>query len=382
NALIALAEMQSLGLEEAYAILKEEEKRYAAGTEAERRKIDEKRSARDAYAQEEMNRIFGRARDSDDGGLDDEFDDFDSEEDIWNGPDASNLTAKQSALYEKLKVISAQNVRSQCSHDGGAQQLLMQVIEIGSMTGDMSLLVRIWNLFPEKTRKHLDKQYRADMGESFTDRIKEVEEMLSEQMEAEEDFDEEFIRVDNTSGKKLSQQDELELKQTYRKLARKIHPDSQSPKDSESLKKWYSKIWHRVQNAYQHRNLTALKKLDALTLIRMKELRSMTLAEITQSSQWLDEELNELRLEVKDLRKHPAWKFSTKRSYETLIVKIRKDFQRDIEPLLKQIERLSDTHQYLEKIGNLKSRPRKKNSKKKSPKPRTSQGDPRQGSFF
>lgn len=373
NDIIAVAEMQDIPPHRAYLFLKEEEKRYQAGTDSQRAEIDKLRQERLEFAQKAMDEEYGSAADEDE-----DFEDF-LDEMMNEKVDVSDLRKEDRLFYQHLKSADPAQLREEFS---GAEELPMarSAIWVASMVEDSHLLVKIWDLLSAKTQRHLSKDFKKNTGGPMEDFINSLRNTLSREAfnasrreddpeDSENGFFDGFIQSPRKQTFTLSENAEQELKLIFRKLARLIHPDSQDPQLSESLKTWYQKVWQQVQEAYKAKNLQQLKKLEIMATIRLKELNSLTFAEIKASTHWLEEELAELRASLKSLEKHPAWKFSTKRSYETLIKKIKKEFESNLAPLLKDIDQLKELHHFYERASNsnpnLRTSGRKRKAKKR-----------------
>ena len=98
----------------------------------------------------------------------------------------------------------------------------------------------------------------------------------------------------------------IRIKEIYRLLVRRLHPDLRADKDAE-----VSHFWHEVQEAYEHGNLERLEMLLALT-----DLQSNALGDHTSLFQ-MRSVLSELRKAFRALqkslglaKKDPAWNFA------------------------------------------------------------------------
>ena len=98
----------------------------------------------------------------------------------------------------------------------------------------------------------------------------------------------------------------VRIKEIYRLLVRRLHPDLRADKDAE-----VSHFWHEVQEAYEHGNLERLEMLLALT-----DLQSNALGDHTSLFQ-MRSVLSELRKAFRALqkslglaKKDPAWNFA------------------------------------------------------------------------
>ncbi|MGZ3749375.1 MAG: hypothetical protein ACXVB1_03535 [Pseudobdellovibrionaceae bacterium] len=386
NDLIAVVEMQGLPPHRAYLFLKEEEKRYQEGTEAQRVKIDRVRKERLDFAQKAMDEEFGSPFDENEG----EEEDFDeADRDFESAPDLSSLNKADTKLYHHLKAATAESLQKEFS-DSDSFFLAMTAIRIASLTTDHQLLIKVWDILPLKTQRQLAKDFKKNMGSNIEEFIEGLRSLFTEtssdessREEQSENSEGEFIQVPRSRSHTLSENAERDLKFIFRKLVRLIHPDSQDPHLSENLKAWYNKVWLRVQEAYKTKDLHQLKKLEILATIRLKELNNLTVDEIKNSTEWLEEELKELRASLKAYEKHPAWRFSSKRNYDSLIKKIKKEFQVSLAPLLRDIEELRDLHSFYERAAGQNSRASvKKRSSKKRRRPPSKRKNSSQMSLF
>jgi len=372
NDIIALAEMQEISPHEAYLYLQEEEKHYQEGSEEQRTKIDRFRQERREFAQEAMAEEFGPHFDEENDLEDEDFDSIFKLE-----PDLSDLDKFETKRYHHFKSSSLEQLKKEFS-GGDGLVLALEALGIASLVDDPALFLKIWDALPAKIRRAVSKDFEANTGTPMEEHIQGIRGLFNE-----EEPESEFIQFPKSHSHKLSDNEERELKTIFRKLVRLIHPDSQDPKLSPKLKSWYDKIWQRVQEASKSKDLHQLKRLEIMALIRLKELNSLTMGEIKASAEWLEEELAETRASLKGLEKHPAWKFSTKRSYESLIKKIRADFQRSIEPLLEEIEELKSIHNFYKQMAKeKKSGPAKKRPSGKKRRQRVKPKNSSQMSFF
>ena len=95
------------------------------------------------------------------------------------------------------------------------------------------------------------------------------------------------------------------LKELYRLLVRRLHPDTQSENNSA-----VSALWHEVQEAYAHGNVERLEMVLALT-----DLQANTTGDHTSLSQMrsvlaeLRRSFNELQRNLRMAKNDPAWDF-------------------------------------------------------------------------
>lgn len=157
--------------------------------------------------------------------------------------------------------------------------------------------------------------------------------------------------------------EESRIKELYRVLVRRLHPDTRADSDAQ-----VSALWHEVQEAYSQGNIERLEMLLALT-----DMQSGATGEHTSLSQMrsvlaeLRRALAALQRNLAAAKKDPAWGFSTRKNYGPLEKLVGKELQKHYASLrvrLKDLNRL---------IESWKSAPRrkKKPTKKAAKKPAT-----------
>lgn len=95
------------------------------------------------------------------------------------------------------------------------------------------------------------------------------------------------------------------LKELYRKLARRLHPDNGrtiTPRETE--------LWHKTQAAYEHGQVEVLETI--LTMLEVDEngARSASVSTLVQLTASLKKSLRTLKRELTALRQEMAWNFS------------------------------------------------------------------------
>lgn len=398
NDLISIVEMEDLSIHEAYWFWQDEEAAYQKGTDQERKTIEERRQQRREFAQKAMEEEFEYSWDGEERWDEDWDGDDDEPEDLpRNEPDLSSLTKSETKTYHFLKSSSPEQLQKYFSQQEDSELLAFEAMGISSKADDQLLFLNVWKALPRKIQQVLSKDFKRTTGQRLEDVMQNLEFLNDLQASMEDSFNEEldeenwngdFYQIPQRKAATLSALEEESLKNTYRKLARVIHPDSHDPNLNKQLKNWYNKMWLRVQEAYQGKDLLLLQRLETLTTLRLKKLNSLTMDEIKASTQWLEDELSAMQRVLKDLKKHPAWGFSRKRSYDSLITKIRKDFAESLAPILGDIQELKFLHKNLQKPlrktrrsspkKSSRGKPRKPKSKPKS-KPKD---DRSQMSFF
>jgi hypothetical protein len=113
------------------------------------------------------------------------------------------------------------------------------------------------------------------------------------------------------------------LKELYRQLVRRLHPDTKADGDTEA-----SAIWHEVQDAYSTGNVERLEMLLAMTDLQanatgehtsLSQLRSV-LAELRRS-------FNALQRNLRAAKKDPAWNFCALTDHSALEKRVRRELE-------------------------------------------------------
>lgn len=386
NDIVALAEMKNLSMKKAYAQIMEENHKFEFGTNKDREQIEKLRMKRRVFVQKATEAEESAFRNSH---MDEDYDEFEVGEDEnendgdfdLNNIDTSRLDKDSKKFYNLFKEMPPKKLSKVISTEGF--DFFMFAFSIAMEVQDTALVVKIWDAASAQMRKKISTQFARDMGVPLSDLIEEMRyalETLSDAKqktgkdkdkevdEDENDFeeasgakgrDDQFIQMNGLSSKKINPQEETALKGIYRKLARLIHPDAHSVETKGGMREWYSQMWERLQDAYKKRDLEAMRRLEMVVIIGIEDLQSLTLDEIKGSFKIFERELQEVQQTTKAKRTHPAWKFSKKRSYDSLIKRVKKDFQGNLDPLLEEIGRLKEFHEYLKtslRPGKLRKR--------------------------
>jgi len=406
NWIIAESKRQGISMARALLFLRSEEASYSDGTTETKAKIEAEREARDQFIRQEIEREFGPSFDPSDF---DEADDIEDEGlDRSQEPDAEEEREARKAM-DRLNELSDKKLRKICREPGEADAILSMLVSHIRSDQDRDLILRVWSFTPDKYQKQFAREFFEGTGVSFHHILNQLrqDQLENEPQENAESADEAEFDASFQGGQKDSRRgerhghpksaQELEsFKLLYRKLVRRLHPDL----NQESLSKthWHKKMWARVQHAKQGQNKMALEKLWRLVLIRSGDLNELTLSEIRESHDWLDDELKQLGQEAKALKRLPAWGFSRKKDLKPLKRKLEKGVRAELEKIQDKVEDMKSQHSYLEFVASiesatrLSSRPRRrrkpqqrtkakvKNVKKKG-RP-TKESDPNQTSLF
>jgi len=116
------------------------------------------------------------------------------------------------------------------------------------------------------------------------------------------------------------------IKEIYRILVRRLHPDVREDRESE-----VSALWHDVQEAYETRNLERLETLLALTEMQDGvNGGSASIGQMRAAVAELKRALRAVQRSIHGAKHDSAWAFSQKTEHTKLETSIRRDMERDL----------------------------------------------------
>ena len=120
--------------------------------------------------------------------------------------------------------------------------------------------------------------------------------------------------------------EEARIKEIYRVLVRRLHPDLRADGDAT-----VSAIWHEVQEAYGARNLDRLETLLALTEMQHGgNLTQTTLSQLRAALAEVNRAYRALRRSIGEAKRDPAWGFCQNPYHGPLEKRIRRDIEADL----------------------------------------------------
>lgn len=414
NWIVALAHQLDIEMHEAYALIKDEERRYASGTAGEKLQIEKDRRERDAFIESEIHSKYSEFQ-QDDTDRESEWERLSPLEQILNR--LEDLMLKEDREPEKnvhrrmrrIMALSDDELEYHLRDQEIAFLLFDAALSWGEAEEDFQFFLKVWDLLSKQQKSTFSELYESLTGRSIQSLIARERRKNSNPDDAEDiedddsgDEDEFSFARESTSFRgpnreqrraKMKPQDEEKLKGLYRKLIRKLHPDAQTEAAGENFG-WIRRAWELVQKAYNAQDVKSLERLLKLTLLRTHSLDQLTIDEIQEARSWLQKDLDQVEREAASLKSSPAWGFSGKKSFGPLIQKIRRQFHQTVYSIQTQIEDLREQHDFFEALLNMESeiksrppsRPRKKAAraqrKRKSNKPLDAEGDDTQESFF
>lgn len=414
NWIIATAKHLDISMPQAFRLMDEERTAYLHGDEATRKKIEADRRERDHFIQSEMEKEFRERRSEewggewddggdghDDDGGDGGDDDMPSVGGFGDEDMASHRSPMEEKVFAKLRGMSDAEVRRICRDYEGVVELLSIVSELNGGPEVFEIFLRIWDQTPEKHQKMFAREFSRQMGGSLQHTIEGMRAIVAQAKSAagrgfgsadggrggeanedegdgegnsngdEADFAGEGSRYrwgpggHKSSSRPLTGAEAEQMKLIYRKLVRRLHPDLQDRSTSGRELQWQRRMWDRAQVAHQHGDARELEKLYRLVLVRQREFGELTMGEIRESEHWLEGEHLRVKEEARDLKRLPAWGFSRARSHQTLIRRIQKDFDRELESIETEIEDLESGHAILEMLSLEYDEPAKRRQPKR-----------------
>lgn len=156
--------------------------------------------------------------------------------------------------------------------------------------------------------------------------------------------------------------EDVRIKEIYRLLVRRLHPDTRADVDAE-----VSALWHEVQEAYGSGNLERLEMLLALTDIQFNAVGEHTsLFQMRSVLVELRRAFNALQKNLRAAKKDPAWGFGQVTDRTKLEAKLRKELEANLKWQLAELRQLES------EIASWTTPPK---TSKKKPGPAASQTD-------
>jgi hypothetical protein len=121
----------------------------------------------------------------------------------------------------------------------------------------------------------------------------------------------------------------LRLKELYRTLVRRLHPDTQREMTAQKTE-W----WHQAQAAYEAGDVEQLEVILTLCEIGDSGTTAHTSASLLQRiTTQLKGSLREIKRQITGRRKDPAWGFSRCSNHDTLFIQMRRSLLGDLHEL-------------------------------------------------
>jgi hypothetical protein len=122
------------------------------------------------------------------------------------------------------------------------------------------------------------------------------------------------------------------LKELYRSLVRRLHPDTQQEMTTQK-----SEWWHQVQAAYEAGDVEQLEVILTLCEIGDSGTTAHTSASLLQrTTATLKSSLREIKRQIAGRRKDPAWNFSRRSDRDVMAVQMHRRLMADLEDMREQ----------------------------------------------
>jgi len=135
----------------------------------------------------------------------------------------------------------------------------------------------------------------------------------------------------SSSGKNENNEESADtrIKELYRELVRKLHPDSRKETNER-----YDEIWYEVQEAYLNKNFERMEMLAALCDIHSGCFyETGSLSQLLKAQQEYKLQLKSLKSQTRSVKGDPAWGFSKKNDTGDIEKYIRRDLTESAEYL-------------------------------------------------
>src|ERR1022692_1806584 len=128
------------------------------------------------------------------------------------------------------------------------------------------------------------------------------------------------------------------LKELYRAVVRRLHPDSQREMTAQKTE-W----WHQAQTAYEAGNVEQLEVILTLCEIDDSGTTAHTSASLLQRiTAQLKNSLREIKRQISGQRRDPAWNFSQRTDLDELAVQTRRTLMDDLERMRYQCRTIQE----------------------------------------
>lgn len=379
NWVVAASRMYDIGMAEAYGMIKDEEKRYMLGDAETRSRIERDRNERDEFIEADAREKYNEEPSFEGDDENQETSGAHLDQVLSHLEDLMLPEGREPGLglaerFQRLMALRDGEIRDWLSDQEVAFMLFDVSLSWAESSRDPAFFLRIWRLMSRTQRRTFRDVYYALTGQNIEDLVTRWSRGgETEDDEEEFQFNEEFIgpRGKRSYEHSISPPEEEKLKTLYRKLIRKLHPDTNGGTESWD---WIQRVWNSVQKAYTGKDVPALERLLSLTLFRMNDLTQLTLDEINQAKKWLEKDLSALEQEARQLKRSMAWGFSLKKDHWPLHRKIKREFEQSIQTVRNQIEEIEKEHRILEMLSGMEDRPKAPQKKSKGRFPRGRRG--------
>jgi hypothetical protein len=165
---------------------------------------------------------------------------------------------------------------------------------------------------PEPDNRFDEKQQNGGATDDFMHRLEEEFARL---------FGSRAFNSDRESKAREPQPERDRVKELYRRLARRLHPDTQTDAHSRKLE-W----WHQVQAAYENGDVNQLEVI--LTLCEIEDngtTANTSVSLLMRICRQYKSALRAIRKKLKNYRQEPAWDFANNKALPALLERSEQD---------------------------------------------------------
>jgi hypothetical protein len=148
-----------------------------------------------------------------------------------------------------------------------------------------------------------DEEFRFERDFEFDDDDDPFDEML------EGLFGDRFTDdpEDDDAAHERTQRLNQRIKELYRKIARRLHPDQAGSADPDQLK-----LWYEAQSAYEHHDIGELERIDAhCDLLTPETTKTAPVSSIQSGIAFFKKAATRLRRVIRQAKRGPEWGFLT-----------------------------------------------------------------------
>ncbi len=408
NKVVFISKQNRISVPEAYHLLKEEQRQHEKGDAAVRAKIEAVWSQRE----QELTRILrgdveddcpcaecrreraARQKIHDEDATDEfTFSADDDEVDFGTNVDRDQARQEFASEIKRYEQMSNEQLRKIMRDTDRGFYFVLEAINLLVQVERRDLLLKIWEAAPAKVKKMVDSYGRKNVGQSFSELMSSLEffEEISDEDEnddsEESDFESEYFSG-TASGrhrrKELIEDEQLQLKSTYRKIVRKIHPDYANLIPGKVSKEWLETVWTRSTEAHNKNDQEGLTGIYYEILAVFGEFGELGLHDLRQAAQSFEREHKRMLSASADIKRNPAWNFSKLKDYGKLEKKVASPLLRQLTEIETELNELKTLHQALEVMK--RKAPASRRPKKSVRRLRKVRGvhrrEPFQASFF
>lgn len=176
---------------------------------------------------------------------------------------------------------------------------------------------------------HRREHPEEDEEESTDEEPSESEAAADEFTRAFEEFQERFHQLGAGRTSDHSSKSPARLKDLYRKLARRLHPDN-----GRELTPRETDLWHQTQAAYEKGEVEVLETIFAMLEVDERGSKDAPVSTLLQLTASLKLSLRSLKRELSALRRDVAWNFSRSTDRSALVHATEQTLHADREKLL------------------------------------------------